>query len=1111
MLARRSNPRGFGSTTYSTTQNLMVPEVAMRVNRVSNFHHIMQEGQWVVSKLDFGADDKVTLRCRVMGTGFGHLYASFNDNGQPQILAIKRVTPGFHDLDFVVPYNVLKEFKVGVSTTIPSGYGIDLLTKSEQYRVRTNSMTMNQSPPMYETPGIGFPGFGAVLPNINQQPQGSQYWNGSLENFSWADAGYSGKGAINTASGDVPEAFGSYHGYYAHRASYYIAKFDDQDKFLGWGPLRGTNMGLTVPAGVPLCVVMQHFVLPEDVKRKRQEDARSAKDASWRYAGGQGGIKSFRIVHDEFVLTRRVKAFSDTSPRPQDGSGPIKTVPRGFVVDHFDVDEQQLSVDDIASSVEWYDESSGSWSSPMKSPSNIPAPNLKGLIKLTFRFPRQLSMETDKDVLEELNALGVNYNYNDTKTCYPTYSPSFKQAGSNTDKGYTLIGRPKDADTVYQENGSWFIAPKINTAFSAYFEYQSHPRAGVAGNDEGRPKPGYTQVNGAGRLQIQDSEKMARMNNPELYNAFYPLDGFKTGSIVIALGRGLSTSSMSVLGVNKEDPLLVPRTSAPIGSNPAAYLKPTGLILSTDLGDTRVAPTEERVLSLWSQKFGKPLTKSFFSTYSLPEQIPEEPHMYRARDPESGLYYKAPYQIMYFEIPQEYSGPYVSYKTETVQEKNADGQLTNVTKLVVTKEDMPYSLDGKGSLHLSVRTPYGYTRTQKIEIVSEVTQQVALADAGFTPEEQLAHNELDYDSEDYTDVVEEARQEQEQLDRLALLEDRKKKQGGGDDRGDRSVIPTGRRYVRSSDRFKLNPKHYARASELEKAGLLGSLGAFTDSRAFYVEDVTQKWGTVGLAGYTQGLDAYDTHTELVPMGAGPMDDFAMPPAEYAEKQALDVLDVLENLTMAAASGVAAARHASNFDAAKAEAELVDTAGYALNAQKEALDLGLKTVARTPRLTAYAAQSAANRVEDYMPFAGYRGLGDSLPGPVTLPGSTEEPFEDKTYRWGRGGAAFGKGALSKLFEGTVIKDKFNERPLFYSVVAGTLVLMGTGLGGGLIKTASQAVKASPEVAESLTEVPGAAVSGLVSSSRRIGNALVPVKKNKKKTRATATRRRASRKR
>jgi len=237
----------------------------------------------------------------------------------------------------------------------------------------------------------------------------------------------------------------------------------------------------------------------------------------------------------------------------------------------------------------------------------------------------------------------------------------------------------------------------------------------------------------------------------------------------------------------------------------------------------------------------------------------------------------------------------------------------------------------------------------------------------------------------------------------------------------------------------------------------------------------------------------------------------MPPAEYAEKQALDVLDVLENLTMAAASGVAAARHASNFDAAKAEAELVDTAGYALNAQKEALDLGLKTVARTPRLTAYAAQSAANRVEDYMPFAGYRGLGDSLPGPVTLPGSTEEPFEDKTYRWGRGGAAFGKGALSKLFEGTVIKDKFNERPLFYSVVAGTLVLMGTGLGGGLIKTASQAVKASPEVAESLTEVPGAAVSGLVSSSRRIGNALVPVKKNKKKTRATATRRRASRKR
>ena len=864
---------------------------------------------------------------------------------------------------------------------------------------------------------------------------------------------------------------------------------------MGERTLRGANMGLTVPAGVPLCVVMQHFVLPEDVKRKRQEDARSAKDASWRYAAGQGGIKSFRIVHDEFTLTRKSKSFSDTSPRPQDGSGPIKTVPRGFVVDHFDVDGQQLSVDDIASSVEWYDESSGSWSSPMKGPSNIPAPNSKGLIKLTFRFPRQLSMETDKDVLEELNALGVNYNYNDTKTCYPSYSPSFKQAGSNTDKGYTLIGRPKDADTVYQENGSWFIAPKIQAPFSAYFEYQSHPRAGVAGNDEGRPKPGYTPVNGAGRLQVQDPEKMARMNNPELYNAFYPLDGFKTGSIVIALGRGLSTSSMSVLSVNKIDPLLVPRTSAPIGSNPAAYLKPTGLILSTDLGDTRVAPTEERVLSLWKQKFGKPLTKSFFSTYSLPEQIPEEPHMYRARDPESGLYYKAPYQIMYFEIPQEYSGPYVSYKTETVQEKNAEGQLTNVTKLVVTKEDMPYSLDGKGSLYLCVKTPYGYTRTQEIEIVTEVTQQVALADAGFTPEEQLAYNELDQDSEDYTYEAGRAAREQEQLDRLALLEDRMKQ---SDDRGDGSVIPTGKRYVRSSDQFKLNPKHYARASELKQAGLLGSLGAFTDSRAFYVEDVTQKWGTVGLAGYTQGLDAYDTHTELVPMGAGPMDDFAMPPAEYAEKQALDVLDVIENLTMAAASSVAAARHASNFDAAKAGAELVDTAGYALNAQKEALDLELKTVARTPRLTAYAAQSAANRVEDYMPFAGYRGLGE-----------VEEPLDDKLERYGSSTVAFGKGAMGKLFEGTTIKEKFNENPMLYASIAGVVVLLGTPfIGPTFAKTVGQS---GAPLVKGLVKVPGAVLEGVIESSKGIGNALVPASKKQKKPRTAAARRRASRKR
>lgn len=104
-------------------------------------------------------------------------------------------------------------------------------------------------------------------------------------------------------------------------------------------------------------------------------------------------------------------------------------------------------------------------------------------------------------------------------------------------------------------------------------------------------------------------------------------------------------------------------------------------------------------------------------------------------------------------------------------------------------------------------------------------------------------------------------------------------------------------------------------------------------------------------------------------------------------------------------------------------------------------------------------------------------------------------------------AFGKGAMGKLFEGTVISEKFNERPMFYGAVAGTLVIMATPAGPWLIKSGYELAKNSTQLA---TEATGIVFGGIINSSRQIGNALVPVSK-KKKTRATATRRRASRKR
>ena len=102
-----------GSTpTYHTVNRLSVPEATMRVNRKDFFHQIMAQGQWVVKKLDFKLADSVTLKCRVTGTGMGYLYASFDNGEGGSLLAIKKVTPGIHDIKFKVPYPTLHNFKI---------------------------------------------------------------------------------------------------------------------------------------------------------------------------------------------------------------------------------------------------------------------------------------------------------------------------------------------------------------------------------------------------------------------------------------------------------------------------------------------------------------------------------------------------------------------------------------------------------------------------------------------------------------------------------------------------------------------------------------------------------------------------------------------------------------------------------------------------------------------------------------------------------------------------------------------------------------------------------------------------------------------------------------
>ena len=78
-----------------------------------------------------------------------------------------------------------------------------------------------------------------------------------------------------------------------------------------------------------------------------------------------------------------------------------------------------------------------------------------------------------------------------------------------------------------------------------FFGYGNHRYAGVAGNDGGGPKPGWADSHLS--FDVADPDKMARGNNPELLNAFYPAGGFKTGGVVVAIARGMSLNAQYVI------------------------------------------------------------------------------------------------------------------------------------------------------------------------------------------------------------------------------------------------------------------------------------------------------------------------------------------------------------------------------------------------------------------------------------------------------------------------------------------------------------------------------------------------------------------------------------
>ena len=1125
MLSRRVNTNGLGSTPFHPVNSLVIAQAELRQDGKKLFTPILSQNQWLVESIPFKSMTMYTIKCSVVGQGTGYLYASFLGEERQEVLAIIKVTEGTHELKFRCPFDGLRNFKIGVGNTVPQAHGIRYLSKDLQYRLQTNSLLFNQRTPQYESSGIGFAGLGAALLDINQpikpgtyqDSTGHKHWDGNLDNYTW-DNGYRGPRDSFVTKNDIATIKGSYHGYYAHAMNLHIARFDNDDKFIGWDALEG--LASAVPAGVPVCATLQFFVLNSKGKDSGNKLAWKGNEPYWVYADDyQISASDLHLTHNSWAAVANKVTPSTFKGRWAKkgnigiGSDP-EDVPRKAYFDGLEHGDFKATFNQVASKVEWYDEVSGIWSSPQKSPGSIPATNSMGLTKVIFRFPRQLDSSTDRDILSELTDLGVNYDYASTKQCFPYRL----NTGTGSSKiAYAILGRPNTSNSViiYEEMGNTYVIPKLSMGFDLMFKYGKHPKAGrVSSFDhDGSPKPGHVRAT-IQPIGVSDSEKFARMNTPEIFSAFYPAGGFTTGGIVAGIGRGFSLNGNYAISTGANtDPYKVARSADPyptgekIGTKDSSRIGMTGLILSSDLADGRMAVTEEKLQALWKAKFGKLLTKKFFEEETLPNQDPNNKLNYLIRDPETGLNISAPYQVFYFKLEPTYEGPYYEYKiverTEKVKVEGVEKEA-KVTELKVTKNpDKDFSMVDNQSIYLCARTPLGYTRSQQFDIIKQVEEQRVLLDIGLSPEDALALDVAEYDTVDTTATTAEEQKQQAYLDSLT---------------GETAEPPAnvneptfGNQKVKWPwEMLKRSPQHY-------NMEVISGFNGFTDDRDFYVEDVTQKWGMInGLGG---GPRDYNTdYTDIMPatnpdaaqdpylnLGAVSfIEEFDAPIRRAGNIVAGTVetmITAIKDSPSSAADVFANSEYPGGIpsynsdgerngdsvptNAVKMGAGIVKGAGtYAVKGVTgdivDAFDTGFSGVRYNPN-EATALGSVGDKIGDYGEATGnfVRRTGGAL-----MPEKIKEGFDE------------GVGS---------VMDKFNERPVLYTTLAIAAVpLLIPGIGGSYARNLSTGIGAAvgglPTAARAIAQLPGALIGGTVDGIKSASGS---------KPKSTAARRRARR--
>ena len=920
-------------------------------------------GKWLGKKFPAQRNADCLFRLQVAGAGKALIGAVFNDSRDvPCWLFVRRVGPGEHLVSVQIPYAELPKFRFVVAGKADAGIDRRFLSNREKKGLSSNMLLLSETKNAYYTESLG--GLGGLgsghsgmtddyhpsfIKRAYQAPKKTAsglntIWSGSITKHRWAKHGFSGEPELGNpkSSGEGKDPGPLYvadkTGYYAFRGSTYQMRYDTDGTMLGYDAMEKLERGM--PAGVPICMVMQYFVhdkvnpglssfaggphdqlghwyhshklnkavskgaswvadksvaVAEDIGDRTINMAEAtvdfAKDPSMSnfsriVTAPLGGNAEWHFCDDVKINGSRIYFVdenifygygdSDTFDRPSNydalftSAADVSAIPYALkkhvgVKPTFKHKGKNLNKKKFANLVEWYNPSTKKWSAPMASPPFSFTTNSKGKIKIIFRFPRQLDPKSDASEIKQGIENGYpDYSYSRTtiQNAYPSFSP--------TAIGYkklNLLGRIEGKDSVTEQKvaftqtiGGKEFSGKRSIRAVLFCDPPPHWRSGL--------KIGVTRNSfdtmKAFKVHIADPAKFTYLDNPEIDFSYYVDGEMKPGSTVVVIGKALGTidSNNTVLstrywvnGIPKEErpelgkkvpsgdtPNYVAQSVAPPnarkprtstgkeGTERADFLELVGHITTNDLRDNISVPGEDVLKRTWKAIFGTELDISWFNKAGLTGHDTKDPSKYLIKG-SMGETYSFPFSISWFQLPPYYHGPYLDYDDA--------GQLQQI-------EGRPYAISNPESpdqqLHILSRTPFGKLMQQKFDVVSETQQQAFLEEEGYTPDEIIQINDMDYDAEDVTEIADLDARERRLLD----LANRTHPM----DEGPNMIRMT-------NDWFKANFKFGNKDIKLKPEAQPEVLGAFSNQGNFYVEDVTEKWGTLNGAAYTN--DDFDVN------------------------------------------------------------------------------------------------------------------------------------------------------------------------------------------------------------------------------------------------------------